>query len=231
MSDRSRRPASDRPYLVFSDVDETLITVKSMFDFLHYQLVRRQSVAGEEEYERIMAVVRRLASDGTPRADINRFYYRHYAGESVEAIGRLAEDWFAERTASGVGFYIESTRQALIAHRAAGATVVLVSGSFLPLLDPLAHAVGADAVLCTRPLVAEGRYTGEVETPVIGVGKESAVRRMLESRPDVDPHDCWAYGDHVSDLPMLDLVGHPVAVGEDEELRIRLAERVKGVNA
>jgi HAD superfamily hydrolase (TIGR01490 family) len=229
MSDASRRPAADRPYLVFSDVDETLISVKSMFDFLHYRLVRRHGTGGEEEYERIMAVVRRRAGDGTPRADINRFYYRHYAGESVETIGRLAEDWFAERTASGRGFYIEPTRVALSAHRAGGASVVLVSGSFPPLLEPLAREVGADAVLCTRPLVADGRYTGEVETPVIGAGKGAAVLGALTSRPDVDPHDCWAYGDHVSDLPMLELVGHPVAVGEDEGLRKRLAERVKGV--
>ncbi|GAA3311267.1 HAD-IB family hydrolase [Streptomyces cinereospinus] len=231
MSNASRRSATDRPYLVFSDVDETLITVKSMFDFLHYQLVRRHGVGGEEEYERIMAAVRRRADGGTPRADINRFYYGHYADESVETIGRLAEDWFAERTASGRGFYIESTREALTAHRAGGATVVLVSGSFPPLLEPLAREVGADTLLCTRPLVADGRYTGEVGTPVIGAGKGAAVLRMLQSRPDVDPRDCWAYGDHVSDLPMLELVGHPVAVGKDEELRKRLAGRVKGVTA
>lgn len=222
---------ADRPYLVFSDVDETLITVKSMFDFLHYQLVRRHGTAGEEEYERIMAVVRRRAADGTSRADINRFYYSHYAGESVEAIGRLADDWFAERTASTRGFYVNTTREALAAHRAARATLVLVSGSFPPLLEPLAREVGADAILCTRPLISDGRYTGEVGTPVIGDGKRAAVLGRLESRPDVDPRDCWAYGDHVSDLPMLELVGHPVAVGDDEELRERLAERARSVRA
>ncbi|GIF08519.1 HAD family hydrolase [Actinoplanes siamensis] len=220
-----------RPYLVFSDVDETLITVKSMFDFLRYQLVRQHGDAGEVRYERIMAMVHNMAGDGAPRADINRFYYRHYADQSVETIGRLAEDWFAERTASRRGFYIEATREALSAHRAAGATVVLVSGSFPPLLEPLAREVGADAVLCTRPIVADGRYTGEVATPVIGTGKSTAVLGVLESRPDVDPRDCWAYGDHVSDLPMLELVGHPVAVGENQELRQRLADRVRGVTA
>ncbi|WP_322985483.1 HAD-IB family hydrolase [Streptomyces sp. S584] len=231
MSDAHRRPATDRPYLVFSDVDETLITVKSMFDFLRYQLVRRYGAAGEGRYERIMAAVRRRTGDGTARADINRFYYGHYTDESVETIDRLAAGWFAERTAAGRGFYIESTREALAAHRAGGATVVLVSGSFPPLLEPIAREVGAEAVLCTRPLIADGRYTGEVETPVIGAGKGVAVLRKLTSRPDVDPCDCWAYGDHVSDLPMLELVGHPVAVGEDEELRKRLAERAEGVTA
>ncbi|MEU3312239.1 HAD-IB family hydrolase [Streptomyces sp. NPDC006662] len=231
MSDASRRPDADRPYLVFCDVDETLITVKSMFDFLRYQLVRRHGVAGEEEHERIMAEVRRRVGDGTPRADINRFYYAHYTDEPVETIGRLAGEWFAEHTASGRGFYIEPTREALAAHRAGGASVVLVSGSFPPLLEPLAREVGADAVLCTRPLIAGGRYTGEVDTPVIGAGKRHAVQMALESRPDVDPRDCWAYGDDLSDLPMLELVGHPVAVGENEELRKRLAERAEGVTA
>ncbi|MFE0251242.1 HAD family hydrolase [Streptomyces sp. NPDC059010] len=231
MSDASRTSDAARGHLVFSDVDETLISVKSMFDFLHYQLVRRHGTVGEEEYERIMAVIRHQAADGKPRADINRFYYRIYTGDSVAEIRALADDWFAERTASSRGFYIESTREALAAHRAAGATVVLVSGSFPPLLEPLAREVGADTVLCTRPLVADGRYTGKVGTPVIGEGKRAAVLRELDSHPAIDPRDCWAYGDHISDLPMLELVGHPVVVGDDEELRARLAERTRGVRA
>ncbi|MFI1863988.1 HAD family hydrolase [Streptomyces jumonjinensis] len=220
---------ADRSYMVFSDVDETLITVKSMFDFLHYQLVRRHGTAGEEEYERIIAVIRRRAADAVPRADINRFYYTHYAGESVAEITGLAEEWFAERTSSTRGFYIDSTRRALRDHRAAGASLVLVSGSFPPLLEPLAREVGADAILCTRPLIADGRYTGEVGTPVIGEGKRSAVLGQLASRPDVDPRDCYAYGDHISDLPMLELVGRPVVVGDDDELRECLARRSRTV--
>ncbi|MFF4098233.1 HAD family hydrolase [Streptomyces sp. NPDC001903] len=220
---RASLSGTNRPYIVFSDVDETLITVKSMFDFLHYQLVRRHGAAGEEEYERITAVIGRRAADGAPRSEINRFYYSHYAGESVETVARLADDWFTERTASTRGFYIDSTRRALHGHRAAGAPLVLVSGSFPPLLEPLARELGAETVLCTRPLIRDGLYTGEVATPVIGEGKRAAVLAHLAERPSVDPRDCFAYGDHVSDLPMLELVGHPVAVGEDPELRARLA--------
>lgn len=164
-----------------------------------------------------------------PRADINRFYYSHYTDESAETITALANDWFTERTTSTRGFYIDSTRRALREHRAAGATLVLVSGSFPPLLEPLAREVGADAILCTRPLIADGRYTGEVDTPVIGEGKRAAVLRQLAARPDVDPLDCYAYGDHVSDLPMLEL-GHPVAVGDDSELRERLAQLPESVH-
>ncbi|RBM14137.1 HAD family phosphatase [Streptomyces sp. PT12] len=215
-------PDTDRPYIVFSDVDETLITVKSMFDFLRYQLVRRKGEAGEREYDRIMAGIARLAADGVPRAEINRFYYQHYAGESVAAIERLAADWFAERSSAPGDFYIGPTRRALHAHRAAGATLVLVSGSFPPVLAPLALEVGADTVLCTRPTAERGRYTGDVVTPVIGEGKRAAVAAALAARPEVDPADCWGYGDHVSDLPMLELVGRPVVVGGDNELRARL---------
>ncbi|MDT0269239.1 HAD-IB family hydrolase [Streptomyces sp. DSM 44915] len=216
---------TDRPYLVFSDVDETLITVKSMFDFLHYQLVRRQGAAGEREYDRIMAEITRRATGGVPRAEINRFYYQQYAGESVSTIERLAADWFAERAAAPGDFWIDPTRRALRAHRAAGATLVLVSGSFPPVLAPLAREVAADTVLCTRPTTERGRYTGEVVTPVIGEGKRAAVAAELAARPDVDPADCWGYGDHVSDLPMLELVGRPVVVGSDNELRARLERR------
>jgi phosphoserine phosphatase len=49
--------------------------------------------------------------------------------------------------------------------------------------------------------------------------------RLLAAHPQVDPARCWAYGDHPSDLPMLDLVGNPVAVGDDPAVAAHLAAR------
>lgn len=219
----------NRPYLVFSDVDETLITVTSMSDFLRYQLVRRHGTAGQEEFERITGLARRRAAGGASGADINRFCHSHYAGESVATITQLADEWFAERSLFTGGFLIDSTRRALAGHRAAGAALVLVSDAFSPLLEPLARQVGAETILCTRPLTVEGRYTGEVAAPVTGEGKRAAVQRQLAARPDVDPRDCYAYGAHLSDPSVLELVGHPVTVGVEGELCERLPAQAASV--
>ncbi|WP_405881679.1 HAD-IB family hydrolase [Streptomyces sp. NBC_01136] len=218
--ERKHRPA----YLVFCDVDETLIDCKSMFEFLRFQLVRRYGADGEERYRRIAGELRRRSADGAPRERVNREYYRAYAGESVAEMTALGREWFALASADP-GFFISETVAALARHRAAGAEVVLVSGSFLPCLAPVAERVGAVHVLCTSPLVVDGRYTGEVLEPVIGEGKRSVALRMLAEHPGVNPQDCFAYGDHPSDFPLLDCVGNPRAVGYDPAVREYLARR------
>ncbi|MFE7167118.1 HAD family hydrolase [Streptomyces sp. NPDC057616] len=216
------RPA----YLVFCDVDETLIDCKSMFEFLRFQLVRRYGEEGEERYRRIAGDLRRQAGEGVPREGINRSYYRSYAGESEEEITMLGREWFSLASADP-GFFIASTVAELDRHRAAGAEVVLVSGSFAPCLDPVAERVGARHVLCTSPLVLGGRYTGDVSEPVIGEGKRAAVLRLLAEYPGVNPRDCYAYGDHPSDFPMLDCVGHPQGVGDAPAVQAYLARRAE----
>jgi HAD superfamily hydrolase (TIGR01490 family) len=204
-------------YLVFSDVDETLITCKSMFDFLRFHLVRRHGGAGETHYARIADELRAAAAAGTPREEVNRRYYRHYAGTRLADLTEDGRAWFDARTADG-GFFLESTRAALLSHRAAGAELVLVSGSFTPCLTPVAEAVGATRLLATTPLTVDGRLTGEVVTPMIGEAKRQAVRQVLASHPWIDPGDCVAFGDHPSDLPMLTAVGQPYVVGGDPRM-------------
>lgn len=74
-------------------------------------------------------------------------------------------------------------------------------------------------MLAAEPAIESGVLTGElVGPPMIGEGKRRAVRALLARRPAIDPGDCHAYGDHVSDLPMLQEVGHPTVVGGSPEL-------------
>ncbi|MFJ7416057.1 hypothetical protein ACIQWZ_35415 [Streptomyces sp. NPDC098077] len=55
------------------------------------------------------------------------------------------------------------------------------------------------------------------------------VRRQQAARSDVDPRGCYSYGDHLSDLSMLELVGRPVAVWGDDELREHLPAQAASV--
>ncbi|MFF8730143.1 HAD family hydrolase [Streptomyces sp. NPDC015171] len=209
--------------LVFSDVDETLIRCKSMFDFLDFYLGRTHGRDGTARARAVRERLAALAAAGTPREQANRVYYRAWAGEPADRVTAAGAEWFARRAAAG-SFYVPATRDALLGHLADGAALVLVSGSFPAVVDPLAAAIGATHVVCSRPGARDGVLTGElVGEPVIGEAKRSAVRRLLAAHPHIDPADCHAYGDHVSDLPMLTEVGHPVVVGGRE-----LARRLPG---
>jgi HAD superfamily hydrolase (TIGR01490 family) len=208
--------------LVFTDVDETLITCKSMFDFLDFHLSEREGPAGAERAAAVLADITALAARGLPREQANRAYYQALRGRPAAEIAEAGARWFAVRSA-GTGFFVEGTLAALREHRAAGAGIVLVSGSFPAVLEPIAAAVGADWLLCTRPEVCDELLTGAITgEPLIGEGKRRAVRELLLRFPDIDPADCYGYGDHVSDLPMLTEVGHPVIVGGSADLAGRL---------
>jgi phosphoserine phosphatase len=64
-------------------------------------------------------------------------------------------------------------------------------------------------MLATRMEVSDGVYTGEILAPqTIGLGKAEAIREFLRGT-GARAEDCYAYGDDISDLPMLQEVGYP----------------------
>lgn len=108
-------------------------------------------------------------------------------------------------------------------HRSEGRAVVLASTSPEDLVRPLAARLGCDDVVATRwatSVDAEGveRYTGGIDGGFVwAVGKLLAVRRWA-GRHGVSLRASWAYSDSVYDLPLLEAVGHPVAVNPDLRL-------------
>ena len=110
------------------------------------------------------------------------------------------------------------------AHRAAGREVVIVSSSGAEMVEPIGEMLGVDRVVATRMVVVDGHYTGEIEFYAYGEGKAVAMRQVAAER-GYDLATCHAYSDSVTDLPMLEAVGHPTAVNPDRGLRRAAAER------
>jgi HAD superfamily hydrolase (TIGR01490 family) len=112
-------------------------------------------------------------------------------------------------------------------HQAQGERVVLLSGTFQPLVDIIGKRLNVDATLGTRPEQREGRYTGRALEPVCqGEGKAVRLRAYLaEAGDDLDLTASSAYADSIFDLPVLEMVGHPVAVYPDKRLAAAAAQR------
>ncbi len=104
-------------------------------------------------------------------------------------------------------------------HRRAGRDTYIVSASPQELVEPLAAAIGMTGGIGTMSAVdADGVYTGELAGPfVYGPGKVAAIREIA-TRESYDLNTSYAYSDSASDLPMLEAVGHPVAVNPDAHL-------------
>ncbi|MBV9315084.1 MAG: HAD-IB family hydrolase [Pseudonocardia sp.] len=103
-------------------------------------------------------------------------------------------------------------------HRARGHHVAVVSASGEELVSPVAAALGAEHCLGTQMAVLDGRYTGEIDFYCFGMGKATAARR-LAAEHGYQMNTSYAYSDSITDLPLLEAVGHPCAVNPDRELR------------
>jgi putative phosphoserine phosphatase/1-acylglycerol-3-phosphate O-acyltransferase len=108
--------------------------------------------------------------------------------------------------------------EVLAEHRRAGRRLVLATTTPIDLIDPLAVALGFDAVVATKYQIVDGLYTGRLDGGFVwGAGKRAAVRRWA-SEQDIDLASSHAYSDSLFDVPLLSMVGHPHALNADPRL-------------
>jgi HAD superfamily hydrolase (TIGR01490 family) len=109
-------------------------------------------------------------------------------------------------------------------HQAEGREVVIISSSGNEVVEPIGERLGVDTAIGTQMAVEDGHYTGEILFYAYGPGKAEAMRRLAQER-GYNLADCYAYSDSMTDLPMLEIVGHPFATNPEAELRKTAQER------
>jgi HAD superfamily hydrolase (TIGR01490 family) len=116
-------------------------------------------------------------------------------------------------------------RRVIEAHNAVGDRTYLVTAAPRDLAEEIAAYLGMDGALGTRAELVDGTYTGRMLGPVLhGPAKLEAVK-ALAAEEGIDLRSSSAYSDSVNDRPLLEGVGHPVAVNPDRVLRALAAER------
>ncbi len=103
-------------------------------------------------------------------------------------------------------------------HHRRGRATYIVSAAPVEIVEPLAKALGMTGGIGTVGTVVDGRYTGELTGPFCyAEGKVTAISDLARWE-GFDLQQCYGYSDSISDLPMLEAVGHPVAVNPDGKL-------------
>jgi HAD superfamily hydrolase (TIGR01490 family) len=104
-------------------------------------------------------------------------------------------------------------------HQSAGHRVILVSGTLAPLLAEIGHQLGVEETVGTPLVLRSARYSGRCELPICqGTGKVLRLEAHLHGRGQFSWSESYAYADSYTDIPLLERVGHPVAVYPDEQL-------------
>jgi HAD superfamily hydrolase (TIGR01490 family) len=162
-------------------------------------------------------------------------------GASAEAVRRAAEDGmtllkgFTVREMSElVGDAMETVLRPLVyaeplelvqQHRARGECVYVVSATLQEIVETIASDLGFDGALGTVCEVgADGAYTGRAVRALHAEAKAAAVRELAEQQ-GFDLAASTAYSDSHTDVPFLEVVGNPVAVNPDRQLRRLARER------
>ena len=145
------------------------------------------------------------------------------AGHKVEEVVSLGEEIYDELMADRIW---SGTRALAQLHLDAGQRVWLVTAAPAELASLIARRLGLTGALGTVAENEDGIYTGRlVGEPLHGPAKAEAIRALAE-REGLDLSRCSAYSDSANDIPMLSIVGDPVAVNPDAALK-RIA-REKG---
>jgi HAD superfamily hydrolase (TIGR01490 family) len=206
----------------FFDLDKTVIAKSSALAFSRpfYAggLINRRSVL-RSSYAQFMYLLG--GADHDQMEKMREFLSRMVTGWPVDTVREIVADTLHNIVEPLV--YDEAV-SLIEDHRLAGRDVIIVSASGTEMVDPIGELLGVDAVIATRMAVADGRYTGAIDFYAYAENKAAAMQDLAEER-GYDLSRSFAYSDSVTDVHMLEAVGHPHAVNPDKELRRIARER------
>lgn len=147
--------------------------------------------------------------------------YQRFAIEPFKGRDRAELDtWHAQFMRDKLAAMRSPKADALIAkHRAKGDTLMIITATNSFVTRPIADALGIALLLATEPEIKNGYYTGEIAgVPCYREGKVTRLKQWLTENPQHTLDGSWFYSDSFNDLPLLEMVTHPVAVDADDTL-------------
>jgi len=137
-------------------------------------------------------------------------------GETPETVDSWARDYGSAYLREAVP---QGLRERIRGFKREGCLIILLSGSLQVLVNELREKLGIDIVIGRELETIAGKLTGH-RTGIYPYARQKVEALFERIKPDsVDWKQSWALADRMSDLPVLELVGHPVAVHPTAGLR------------
>jgi len=211
-----------RPTAAFFDLDKTIIAKSSTLAFSRpFQaggLISRGAVL-RSAYAQFVYLVG--GADHDQMEKMRQFMSQLCAGWDVQTVKEIVADTLHHTVDPLV--YDEAV-SLIEEHHGAGRDVIIVSTSGSEVVEPIGELLGADHVVATRMAIEDGKYTGEIRFYAYAENKAKAITDLARKR-GYDLARSYAYSDSVTDVSMLEAVGHPHAVNPDKDLRKIARER------
>ncbi|HUP96718.1 MAG TPA: HAD family phosphatase [Usitatibacter sp.] len=207
--------------LVLFDLDNTLLHGDSDYEWAQFLI--EEGVLHADEYNAKNDWFYERYKDGT--LDIHEFLDFQLAPIARRPRTQL-DDWhnrFMQRRIRPI--ILPGAAQLIASHGDALTAIVTATNRFIT--RPIADELGVEHLLATDIEEVDGVFTGKPRgTPTFRDGKIKRVNEWLAERgARLQDFESWFYSDSLNDLPLLELVDHPVAVDPDATLRARAEER------
>jgi HAD superfamily hydrolase (TIGR01490 family) len=208
---------ADRSAALF-DMDRTLVRIDSATLF-----IRHQHRKGHAKWSDVARVAFWMMQYTLGVIDVERV-----AGHVLESFKGRHESWLLEQCEelflhSVLGHVAQKGRAAVERHRTQGDFVAIITGATPYSARPLARELGIEHVVATELEVAAGLFTGKIKPPMsYGSGKVVLAERLAAVHGFSLAASTF-YSDSITDLPLLERVGKPVAINPDARLR-RIAQ-------
>ncbi|MFO7181000.1 MAG: HAD family hydrolase [Pseudomonadota bacterium] len=203
------------------DMDRTLLATDTASLYTRYR--RDRGEVGALEVVRVGYWLLQYTLGIIDAERVARRALRDFAGKSESTLIETTEEWFETYVQKHVR---DAARRAVERHRASGDVLAIVTGATPYAARPLARVLGIEHVVASELEVdARGCLTGRPLDPICyGQGKVTRAERLAE-RLGFRLEEAVFYSDSITDLPLLERVGTPVAVCPDRRLARVAASR------
>lgn len=146
----------------------------------------------------------------------NEVFFRSYEGFSQDRLRYFSDELFEEVLKPAI---YDGTPELIAQGKKIGHRQVVLTGALDFTIARLVDHLGIDDFVANRLEFVNGYATGRVLPPVMASATKAKWIREYAEREDINLSESYAYSDSISDLPMLSIVGHPVAVNPDFRLK------------
>ena len=146
----------------------------------------------------------------------NEYFFRSYEGESQDRLRYFSEELFEDVLKPAV---FPGTKDLIAQSKKIGQRQIVITGALDFTIERLMDYLGIDEFMANRLEFVNGYATGRLLPPVMASATKAKWIREYAERENINLSESFAYSDSISDLPMLSIVGHPVAVNPDFRLK------------
>lgn len=200
--------------LALFDLDNTLLSGDSDYEWGRFLV--RKNLVDADSYEQANAHFYEQYQQG--KLDINAFCafaFKPLTEHSFEALQVLHQE-FMQTTIHA--FMSKKAKKLVQSHRQQQHTLMVITATNSFVTRPITEAFGINHLLATEPKIVNNRYYAAIEgIPCFQQGKVTRLQQWLE-RSNETLEGSYFYSDSHNDLPLLDMVDHPIAVDPDEKL-------------